>query len=332
MTNGGTVGSAAAHCSRQPARLGRVSVVVQALLAAFLVAAHAGAVASDGVPAWSPDGRQIAFVRFDGRSSSAYVVRADGRALRRVSKSGVNGRPAWSPDSRTLAIVRSVRGGSAIDLVRVGDRRERQLVLGRDPAWSPDGRRIAFVQNGERLAVVDVGTRRVRTVPLETSGTWIGGPAWSPDGRRLALNLGGTNVAVVGNRGGRALVVGGGGAVAWSPDGRLLAAACRYGQLVGFFDPDRHGTGCAVGIPEASTGRPQWAPAGDRVVASGCFFERCSVWTQPRGGPTKTLLGAGVAPSWSRDGRTIVFAGGTPREWRLYLIGSDGTGLRRLLP
>ena len=48
--------------------------------------------------AWSPDGRRIAFRRFD-----LFVVNADGSGLRRLARNG--GAPAWSPDGRTIAFL-----------------------------------------------------------------------------------------------------------------------------------------------------------------------------------------------------------------------------------
>jgi dipeptidyl aminopeptidase/acylaminoacyl peptidase len=52
-------------------------------------------------PAWSPDGRRVAFIRGDG---SVYVMNADGSAIRRVTepRAGVEA-PGWSPDERRLS-------------------------------------------------------------------------------------------------------------------------------------------------------------------------------------------------------------------------------------
>ena len=64
-------------------------------------------------PAWSPDGRRIAFRRRSaplgvesipaGPSADLYVVNADGSGLRRLARNG--GAPAWSPDGRTIAFL-----------------------------------------------------------------------------------------------------------------------------------------------------------------------------------------------------------------------------------
>ena len=76
-----------------------------------------GAKGSDGDPAWSPDGRQIAFRRLPPKGSSdsdVFVMNSDGTGQRKVSDSGADDmKPVWSPDGTRLLIVsnrRSARG------------------------------------------------------------------------------------------------------------------------------------------------------------------------------------------------------------------------------
>lgn len=135
-------------------------------------------------PAFSPDGKQLAFVR-GGR---VYVARATGGGARPI---GSGRSPAWAPGGK-LALVRDgsilVEGkkvadgespawsrGGTLALVRDGQVfvGERNLGPGGEPAWTPDGR-LAFVRDGQ----VVVGGEVV------AEGT---SPAWSPDGRRLAV-------------------------------------------------------------------------------------------------------------------------------------------------
>ena len=69
--------------------------------------------ATTGEPAWSPDGRRIAFRRYDGQlgsigTSDLFVVNADGSGLRRLTNHAENVRWfAWSPDGRTIAFLRN---------------------------------------------------------------------------------------------------------------------------------------------------------------------------------------------------------------------------------
>ncbi len=66
----------------------------------------------DSTPAWSPDGKQIAFTSTRGGRPQIYVMDADGKNLRRVSQGDTSDfSPTWSPDGNWIAFA-SFRGGS----------------------------------------------------------------------------------------------------------------------------------------------------------------------------------------------------------------------------
>jgi Tol biopolymer transport system component len=99
-----------------------------------------------GEPDWSPDGKKIAF---DQNGNRLWVVRADGRAPRKLRR--VSGRyPRWSPSGRWIAFIGFTGDAAALMVVRADGTHPRilykqeNLEINSSPAWSPDGRHIAF--------------------------------------------------------------------------------------------------------------------------------------------------------------------------------------------
>jgi Tol biopolymer transport system component len=179
---------------------------------------------NDG-PAWSPDGRWIAFRRATGpidapHDRGIYVVRVSGGREQRLVRYWSPF--AWSPDSKHLAVAR--KGG--LDIIRLGDRSIRRLAPGSWSTldWSPDGTSIAAT-DGRRLWIIDVATARM--VSYGGLGGGLLAPLeYSPDGRSIAVgtrrglyifHLGDrrTNRALV-----RAINV---ESLSWSPTGQKIA-------------------------------------------------------------------------------------------------------------
>ena len=118
----------------------------------------------DSDPRWSPDGAAVAFTRMtplphrDARMD-IYVVRANGRGLRRLTKGPLKRalNPAWSPDGKLIAfdgrlerrsLCHSTSGASAIYVISPQGTTPQRLTRYRpmfdSPTWSPDGTRIAY--------------------------------------------------------------------------------------------------------------------------------------------------------------------------------------------
>lgn len=199
----------------------------------------------NSTPTWSPDGRQVAFVRWDANwIANLYVVQADGSNLSLLA-SGFTA-PAWSPDGRHLIASQNSYGGSFcvyecdLSVIAVDGSAKPRVVasMGTGATWSPDGRKIAFVSlSGDdgyhSLKVMNPdGSDVIEVTPRDPGG--IDHPTWSPDGRRLAFAKcmdGECNIYVVNTDGTgltalltESLWV---SEPAWSPDGAWIAFTVR---------------------------------------------------------------------------------------------------------
>ena len=98
--------------------------------------------AGDNSPAWSPDGRKLAFVRKRAGNTEVYVMNADGSAQRNLTRNAAgDNSPAWSPDGRKLAFVSDRDGNPEVYVMNADG--TGQLNVTRSPAnegwfaWSP---------------------------------------------------------------------------------------------------------------------------------------------------------------------------------------------------
>jgi len=154
----------------------------------------------DAEPAWSPDGRLIAFEREATRDPMApgnifdiFVTDAQGRHRRNVTRFGggnLNYGPSWSPNGTKLAFFGAWYGGG-IRIVNVDGTGATEVVgvgypgsIG-SPSWSPDGQRLLYgsVRGAHPSAVyvVDIdGKNETKLIDSAAS------PVWSPDGEHIA--------------------------------------------------------------------------------------------------------------------------------------------------
>jgi Tol biopolymer transport system component len=210
--------------------------------------------ANEYQPAWSPDGRQIAYIAdLDGsRKIYAQRVGCDGsfgscvRDLTQITwDDSIDIDPAWSPDGRRIAFVTNRFAYTEIFVTDTAGRNTRRLTnnqwLDADPAWSPDGQSIAFVSDRDNrwnadLYLMDArgdNVRKLLSTPDSESS-----PAWSPDGRRIVFTTSGTSqrqlsVLDLDDMAAPPLVIGFGSpdTADWSPDGHSIAfAAFRQGN------------------------------------------------------------------------------------------------------
>jgi Tol biopolymer transport system component len=154
---------------------------------------------SDMCPAWSPDGRWLAFMR-DG----IWLIHPDGTDQHRLAGSAADDWfPTWSPDSKKLAVTghgepvgtphqwSDLGGDDEIYVIGVTNGRRLRLTANADndlhPAWSPDGRWIAFTSERDgppRIYKVRPDGSDPTDLSGETKSTEEWCPAWAPAVKR----------------------------------------------------------------------------------------------------------------------------------------------------
>jgi len=249
--------------------------------------------AFEGSPAYSPDGRRIAYTC---GNFELCLMNADGSAQMRLTTGAwpqelrYDSDPAWSPDGTKIVFQRTVARQDAIFVVNVDGSGLRQIPVpagvNSSPSFSPDGTTIAFDHTDvsdedsfssepSRIYLVGADGAGLRLVP----GTGAASdPAWSPDGRRIAYvreyeDVGNRITVINADGTGRAMLtrseLGNAGSPAWSPDGSRIVFA-----LVGQRTSSLYVVAAAGGQPARLTsrngmdGEPTWQPAGPPRTAA----------------------------------------------------------------
>jgi Tol biopolymer transport system component len=264
----------------------------------------------DGSPAWSPDGKRIAFYSERDGNAELYVMNADGSEQRRLTRTPADeGYPSWSPDGRTISFDTDRDGNFEIYAMDAGGGNERRLTSSPSSdvsaSWSPDGSRIVFMSNrdGARQSEFDIyampasGGEVARLT--RTGSSWF--PTYAPDGATLAFHVG-RDVHLMRTSGSDSLT-------------RLTT------------DP-------------ANGMYPSWSRDGSRLAFMSWRNGRTEIFTMAADGSDQRMIvsmpaGDAIDPRFSPDGSRIVFVhvpggmqNGTERS--IWVVNADGTGLTRL--
>jgi TolB protein len=143
-------------------------------------------------PAWSPDGRRLAYVSLENKKPVVYVHSlADGKRQVVANFKGSNSAPAWAPDGARLAVTLSRDGGSQIFLINAdgsGVRRLSQSAgIDTEPVFSPDGQTLYFTSDrGGSAQVYRMPAGGGEAQRVTFTGNYNVSPRISPDGKLLA--------------------------------------------------------------------------------------------------------------------------------------------------
>ncbi|MCC6861552.1 MAG: PD40 domain-containing protein [Bryobacterales bacterium] len=308
-------------------------------------------------PAWSPDGRRLAYLRFKQGQGSILVSPVEGgpaRSIARVfpSRYGLHHRHLdWSPDGRFLAVddTESPREALGIFLLSLDSGEKKRLtkpddvyIGDLDPRFSPDGRTISFIRafhraNQELFTLPAGGGRPVQ---LTSDARQVSGQDWLPGGGLVfGSNRTGEfrlwRIQREGKARPRATGIYGDFPLQISLARR--APALVYSEL----QHDLNIWRLDLRVPEKAPGRwqrliassgqdasPQYSPRGDLICFRSDRSGEEQIWVANSDGsnPVQVTRGS-LRPSvghWSPDGRSIVFNNSATTELFIAHLGSGG--------
>jgi Tol biopolymer transport system component len=191
--------------------------VLYLAFAVLLLTAHASAIAASPIrqltsstatnvrPAWSPDGKSIAFQSNRDGPYHIYVMNTDGSNLRQLTSGDNDDRhPSWSPDGKVIAVDTGSEIRREIALIDIGSKNRTQItklgMTAQFPSFSPDGKSIAFFlynlgnmdlwtvgKDGSSAAAV---TKQLATEANNQCTFACHAARWSPDGTKVAFSDG----------------------------------------------------------------------------------------------------------------------------------------------
>jgi len=314
-------------------------------------------------PTWSPDNRQIAFMRDLEKGFSINVISALGGAekILYTSSSGLRGMCAhldWSPDGKWLAFSEPRAAvNPRVALISLDDLSVQPLTSPArqeydcEPAFSPDGSRVAFERGsaggfGRDLFVIPVVGGEPRRLTFDNS--WGGSPAWTQDGAEIVFssNRGGRlNLWRVSANGGPPSPVAGVSAIATGPSISRKGGLLTYEQdsfTTGIWRINlrdkTHASDQATRLISARgmiNTRPSYCPDGKKVVFESDRMGFSDVWYCDRVGSNcvqlTSLHGTAGTARWSPDGHRIAFEFQGEHFYDVYVLDLPDGRPRRLV-
>lgn len=324
--------------------------------------------ARDFSPAWSPDGRWIAFLRGEAPGRSELILLPPlGGTERRVGELHIGhsfvGPPflSWLPDSSALVIVDSPAPGQteALFLISIETGEKRRLTTppagdpDHNPAVSPDGRTLAF-KRGATLCVVAVGPdfNAAAEPRALADGYQAVQPTWTPDGKEIVYSEDRRlwRLDPSGERPAAQLPFVGPDTIMPVLSGSISGKPTRlvYVRRTVDFNLWRVDlpsfAAATVSAPVLSTSlsstmienSPQFSPDGRRVAFQSNRSGTMEIWVADADGANAMRLTAMASfagtPHWSPDSQTIAFDSNKEGQWDVYVVPAGGGKPRRITP
>jgi Tol biopolymer transport system component/serine/threonine protein kinase len=251
-------------------------------------------------PAWSPDGKRIAYCREVNGFKKIFVKSLQGDPQQLTTGDQDDIQPAWTPDAQSILFVRSTQTGGKLQPGDVfgqydgGDIWKKDLVSGKEekflekgfnPSYSADGKSIAVDASWagpRRIWMVDAHGHNPQQITSESSEAVDHvEPRWSPDGKNIVFqNIEHTKFSI-----------------------KIVNLATR--TVTSFTDGRFQDL------------NPVWAHSGKQIYFSSYRGGGLNIWRaevspkgEPRGGPQQVTMGSGqdVQLALSSSGEQLAFA------------------------
>jgi len=301
----------------------------------------------DFYPAFSPDGRTLAFLRGPTAGvKEIHLVSLPGGEPRRLTHGNTHiFGLTWTPDGAHL-IYSSEKGGTAgLWKISVAGGEPEQLAVGREnailPALSRDGRRLAYVQsfgdlNIWRFEVPRAPGRAKPPTKLIASSQMDAGPQFSSDGKKIVFvsTRSGANEIWVCDADGSNLLkltsFADSRTPRWSADGRhVVFDHVLEGQLDIGVASVEGGSPSRLTTDRSNDAVPSWSRDGRWIYFASERTGAWQVWKMPAEGgkAVQVTKGGGFAAFESTDGRFLYYAKGlnVPGIWRVPVAGGEET-------
>jgi Tol biopolymer transport system component/tRNA A-37 threonylcarbamoyl transferase component Bud32 len=314
---------------------------------------------TEGRPAFSPDGDQIAFMwnGGEGENFDIYVkLIGEGTPPLQVTKSAGSfaAWPVWSPDGHRIAFFRCTDTSRGVFVLPAQGGPERRIAEPRfcpgDLDWSPDGRLLTFSDKDSAdqpdsifLVSLETGDRRRLTIPARLEQDRE--PKFSPDGKTVAfvrahdLIVGDIFlVSVDGGEPRRLTVIGGDFAgLTWTPDGGEIIFAATSREIgnnalwrikASGGTPQRIAEVAAVNASEPTVSRKGNRLAYRHVTTNSNIWQiRLPILKRRPSAPVKLVSSTRLqdAQQYSPDGKKIVFGSDRSGGPQIWVCDSDGS-------
>lgn len=321
--------------------------------------------ADDICPVWSPDNRQIAFVRRfgDGQREGIYLISSLGGTERKVAEIAANrygSRPrlSWSADGKFLATIdkSSQEELSSIYLLSIetGEKRKltspsREFIGDSCPAFSPDGQILALIRSSSEsvediyLLPVAAGGEPKR---LTFDNALLSTLAWTADGRQIIFSStreGISSLWKISASGGTPERLTAVGLNAVQPAVSRRGNRLAYTQVLLDSNiwrveiPSSHNKATSSAMLISSTRldiSPQYSPDGKSIAFQSDRLGSIEIWMCDSEGANPVQLtsmgGLTAAPRWSPDSRHIVFDSRSEGNVDIFAVGVEDRRPRRL--